>query len=99
MTLKRTNRVLWLAAALITAPRAALACPVCFGDVSSPMAGAANTAIIVMLIVVGCVLTAFASFFICLARRARLAAGEPGPAGTERHLLPVSNPHEGGVRC
>ncbi|HEX7140519.1 MAG TPA: hypothetical protein VF219_21890 [Vicinamibacterales bacterium] len=52
----------------------ALACPVCFGDASSPMTIAANNGIWFMLAVVAVMLTAFASFFIYLIRRGRLAA-------------------------
>ena len=58
---------------LLLAPRVALACPVCFGQSDSPMASAANLAILMMLVVVGVVLAAFASFFIYLMRRARLS--------------------------
>jgi hypothetical protein len=58
---------------LLLAPRVAMACPVCFGQSDSPMASAANLAILMMLVVVGVVLAAFASFFIYLMRRARLA--------------------------
>jgi hypothetical protein len=62
---------------LLAAPRAALACPVCFGDSNSPMAIATNTGIISMLVIVAGVLGAFASFFIYLMRRAnRVAALE-----------------------
>jgi len=59
---------------LLLTPRVALACPVCFGQSDSPMASAANLAIVVMLVIVGGVLAAFASFFIYLMRRARLVA-------------------------
>ena len=86
-------------ALMLAAPRAAFACPVCFGDVTSPMAQAANMGIVVMLVVVACVLSAFASFFIYLARRARLVEGEAAAGGAGRQLLHVSNPDEGTVRC
>lgn len=56
---------------LIAAPRAAFACPVCFGENDSPMALAMNMGILFMLIIVAGVLGAFASFFIYLIRRAR----------------------------
>jgi hypothetical protein len=56
--------------ALLAAPRAALACPVCFGDSDAPMAVAMNLGIFAMLIVVAGVLGAFATFFIYLIRRA-----------------------------
>ncbi len=59
---------------LLLTPRVALACPVCFGQSDSPMASAANLAILVMLVIVGGVLAAFASFFVYLMRRARLVA-------------------------
>jgi len=65
---------------LLAAPRAALACPVCFGDSNSPMAIATNMGIIAMLIVVAGVLGAFASFFIYLMRRARRVAAQEGTA-------------------
>ena len=55
-------------------PRAALACPVCFGQNDSPLASAMNLGIIFMLVIVAGVLTAFASFFIYLMRRARMVA-------------------------
>ena len=59
---------------LIAANRAALACPVCFGQNDSPLAAAMNLGIIAMLVVVVGVLAAFASFFIYLMRRARMVA-------------------------
>jgi hypothetical protein len=59
---------------LLAVPRAALACPVCFGQNDSPLAAAMNLGIVFMLVIVVGVLTAFASFFIYLMRRARMAA-------------------------
>ena len=59
---------------LLGIPRAALACPVCFGQNDSPLAAAMNMGIIFMLLIVAGVLTAFASFFIYLMRRAKAAA-------------------------
>ena len=56
---------------LLAAPRAAFACPVCFGENDSPMALAMNMGILFMLVIVAGVLGAFASFFIYLIRRAR----------------------------
>ena len=56
----------------LAAPRAAFACPVCFGNNDSPMAIATNMGIFAMLVVVAGVLGAFASFFIYLMRRAKL---------------------------
>ena len=69
----------WL---VLAAPRVALACPVCFGKSDSPMAIATNMGIIVMLIVVAGVLSAFASFFIYLMRRAKIAAAQEASEGT-----------------
>ena len=43
----------------LAAPRAALACPVCFGDSNSPMAIATNMGIIAMLVVVAGMIGAF----------------------------------------
>lgn len=54
---------------LLAAPRAALACPVCFGQSDSPMAAATNAGIWLMLGVVGVMLSGFAGFFIYLSRR------------------------------
>ncbi len=59
---------------VLAVPRAAFACPVCFGQNDSPMAVATNLGIFVMLGVTVAMLAAFASFFIYLIRRARLAA-------------------------
>ena len=75
---------------LIGAPRAALACPVCFGQSDAPMAKAMNQGILLMLVVVVAVLGGFASFIVSLVRRARLAE----MAATERH-----EPQEGTVQC
>ena len=62
----------------LVAPRAVLACPVCFGQNDSPLASGMNLGIIVMLGVTGGVLAAFASFMIHLVRRARsVGGGEP----------------------
>jgi hypothetical protein len=63
---------------LLAAPRAAFACPVCFGDSNSPMAIAMNIGILFMLIVVAGVLGGFASFFIYLIRRAKRVAEQEG---------------------
>jgi caa(3)-type oxidase subunit IV len=76
----------------VAAPRAALACPVCFGQSDSPMAWGANMGIFVMLAVTSGVLAGFATFFIYLMRRARLV----------NHDVTVtrgSNPQEGSARC
>ena len=62
---------------LVAAPRAALACPVCFGQNDSPLAWAVNMGVFVMLGFVAAVLGAFASFFVYLARRARRHGSTP----------------------
>ena len=67
-------------ALMLAAPRAAFACPVCFGQNDSPMAVAVNMGIIAMLVVVAGVLGAFASFFIYLMRRAKRVAAQEGIA-------------------
>ena len=75
---RATLRNTLLTIALLAAPRAALACPVCFGDNDSPMAVALNMGILFLLIIVAGVLGAFASFFIYLIRRARRVAEQEG---------------------
>jgi hypothetical protein len=69
-----------VAAMAFAVPRAALACPVCFGDSNAPMAIATNTGIMFMLVVVAAVLCGFASFFIYLMRRAKRVAVQEGTA-------------------
>ena len=76
------SRVFVFSLLLFAAPRVALACPVCFGQSDSPMAIATNMGIIVMLVVVAGVLSAFASFFIYLMRRARIVAAQEAAEGT-----------------
>jgi heme/copper-type cytochrome/quinol oxidase subunit 2 len=75
---------------LLAAPRAALACPVCFGQSDAPMAKAMNMGIMLMLVVVVAVLGGFVSFIVTLVRRARLAEMPTA----ERH-----EPQEGTVQC
>ena len=74
----RPKHVLRLAAtlALVAAPRAALACPVCFGQSDSPLAKGVNMGVLFLLGTIIAVLVAFASFIIYLARRAKLFAGD-----------------------
>lgn len=87
--------------ALLAAPRAALACPVCFGQSDSPLAWAVNMGVFIMLGFVALVLSAFAAFFVYLMRRARLmadttpGAGSPTrPAGAGSYVL-GTDPQEG----
>jgi hypothetical protein len=74
------RKILFVLTLLLLVPRAALACPVCFGDANSPLAIATNMGIIAMLVVVAGVLGAFASFFIYLMRRAKRVAAQEGIA-------------------
>ena len=62
---------------VLAAPRAALACPVCFGENDSPLTSAMRLGVFFMLGIVAAVLAAFASFFIYLMRRARMVARQP----------------------
>jgi hypothetical protein len=79
--MRRTLLVSLLVSFLLL-PRAALACPVCFGQNDSPLAAGINLGIIAMLAVTGGVLVSFASFFVHLMRRARMAAqSEAAQAG------------------
>jgi len=75
---------------LLGAPRAAFACPVCFGQSDAPMAKAMNMGIMLMLVVIIGVLGAFVSFIVSLARRARIAE----MAAAEGH-----ESQEGTVQC
>lgn len=83
----------WLILAL---PRAALACPVCFGNSDAPMAVATNTGIFFMLGVVAVMLASFASFFIYLIRRASRLAADAGAANADTGRL---EPSEGSAQC
>jgi hypothetical protein len=85
-----------MAAALAMVPRLALACPVCFGNSDAPMAVATNTGIFFMLGVVAVVLSAFASFFIYLIRRANRLAADAGTAHADTGRL---EPSEGSAQC
>ena len=62
---------------MLAASRSAFACPVCFGQSDSPLAWGVNMGVFLMLAVTGGVLAAFATFFIHLMRRARLAEQMP----------------------
>jgi heme/copper-type cytochrome/quinol oxidase subunit 2 len=84
---------------VLGAPRLALACPVCFGQNDSPMAAAANLAIVVMLVIVAGVLAAFASFFLYLRRRAQMADAELGPPASEPAGPEGRRPAEGTAQC
>ncbi len=73
-------RVMVLMGLVLAVPRAAFACPVCFGDANSPMTIATNMGIIAMLVVVAGMIGAFATFFIYLNRRAKRVAEQEGTA-------------------
>ena len=77
-------------ALVVLVPRAALACPVCFGENDSPLASAMNMGILAMLGVVVGVLAGFATFFVHLIRRARLAE-ETGPAEAGHYVPNAPN--------
>lgn len=78
---------------MLAMPKMALACPVCFGQSDSPLALGANMGIWVLLGFTGAVLSAFASFFVYLMRRAKLAAtgADPAEAG---HYVRQDRPHD-----
>lgn len=80
----------------LAAPRAALACPVCFGQNDSPMAVAINWGIFTLLVAIVGVLACFATFFVHLIRRAELAE-MPGPIEAVRFAAP--DPQEGTAQC
>jgi hypothetical protein len=81
--------------AIAATPRTLLACPVCFGDANAPMTVAANNGIWFMLAIVIAVLTAFASFFIYLMRRAKRVEEASGPADAG----PYARGQEGTAQC
>jgi hypothetical protein len=90
---RATYRAL-LTLVLVAAPRAALACPVCFGNSDAPMAKATNNGILFMLGIVVVMLAAFASFFVYLIRRANRVADQAAPADGARLA-----PSEGTAQC
>ena len=86
-------------AVVVGVPRAALACPVCFGQTDSPLASATNMGIIVMLGVIGSVLAGFAAFIVHLNRRARLVARGTDPVTAGESRLSSTTPQEGIAQC
>src|SRR5690348_16554456 len=80
-------------------PRAAWACPVCFGQSDSPLANATNMGIIAMLVVVVGVLSGFATFIVYLNRRAKLVADGTIYSALEPGRLAASTPQEGTAQC
>ena len=71
-----------LTVAILTMPRVALACPVCFGQNDTPMGNAVKAGVILMLVLVGGVLAGFAAFIVQLNRRARMFAEQSDQKGT-----------------
>ena len=66
---------------LVLSARPALACAACFGQSDSPLAAGMNWGILALLLVVGTVLSGFASFGVFLVRRAAaVAAAEAASA-------------------
>jgi hypothetical protein len=59
-------------ALLVSAPAAAQACAVCFGDPESPLTKGMNAAILFLLGCITTVLAGFASLFLYWMRRSRL---------------------------
>jgi hypothetical protein len=97
---RRTVSSSMLTVMLVAAPRAVLACPVCFGQSDSPLASAINMGVIMMLGVVAVMLGSFAAFFVYLNRRAKLVAGgTANPADAGSHLLASTNPEKGTAQC
>jgi hypothetical protein len=84
-------RIALITSLLVSAPRLVLACPVCFGETDAPLANAMKMGIGLMLAVVFGVMAAFATFFVSLVRRARLAETAAARAQTE--------PQEGTAQC
>jgi hypothetical protein len=71
--LARSGRLGAIAAVLFGTPRAALACPICFGSSDSLMAAGMNNGVLFLLAVTVGVLASFGAFFLYLMRRARAA--------------------------
>jgi hypothetical protein len=85
---------------VLAVPRVALACAVCFGQSDSPMAIATNLGIMAMLVVVAGMLASFASFFIYLNRRAKLAGANTLDATSSTGpLVRGTEPQEGTAQC
>jgi len=93
------NRALLTALVLAAAPRAALACPVCFGQSDAPMAVATNAGIWMMLGVVFVMLSGFASFFIYLSRRMKRLARDVQPGVSGARTLGAGVAAKGTASC
>jgi hypothetical protein len=87
-------------ALIVAAPRAVLACPVCFGQSDSPLANAINMGVIMMLGVVAVMLGSFGAFFIHLNRRAKQLAASGSEGGHYASpRMSSTNPQEGTAQC
>ena len=75
MTHRCARTALAVLAVALATPRLSWACPVCFGDPSSPMAIGASWGILLLLGITAGVLAAFAGFFLYLIKRSRMALG------------------------
>ncbi len=63
-------------AMVLGAPSLALACPICFGAVESPLLDSARFGVLTMVAVTVCVLAAFAAWFLRLRRLSRAAGAQ-----------------------
>ncbi len=61
----------WLAVAAMLVAQSAMACPVCFGDPSSPLTKGASNGILFLLAIVALVQIGFVALFVGFWRRAR----------------------------
>jgi hypothetical protein len=62
------RRVLPVLAAALLLPGSAAACTICFGNVESPMLDSARLGVLAMAALTVCVLAAFGTWFVKLAR-------------------------------
>jgi hypothetical protein len=75
--MRQVLRTMMVAAGVVLAvPQTGWACQVCFGDPNSAMSIGASWGILVMIGITGGVLAAFASFFLYLLKRSRMAIGQ-----------------------
>ena len=64
----RLHRLLSLVAAAVLLPKTAVACPICFGSVDSPLLDSARLGVLAMAALTLCVLATFGAWFVRLAR-------------------------------
>ncbi len=65
-----------LVAVWLMTPRLTWACPVCLGDLNSPMAIGASWGMLVLLGITAGMFSAFAGFFLYLMKRSRMPIGD-----------------------